>query len=245
MIEFQRVKKQYGTNTVVRDVSMQMKTGTITCLIGRSGSGKTTLLRMINRLVEPTEGLVTIDDVNVREHDPIHLRRRIGYVIQSVGLIPHFPVWRNIGVVEELKGRPSADSKERIDELLSLVGLDPTQYRHRFPGELSGGQQQRVGIARALMAHPPVLLMDEPFGALDPITRHDLQDELLALNEQLKKTIVVVTHDLTEAFKLGDKIGLLEAGELLQCGTEEQFMESPQTPFVESFIKAQQGRSHR
>src|SRR4051794_20825852 len=206
-------------------------------LVGPSGCGKTTTMKMINRLIEPTEGRIFIGDEDVTKKDPDELRRHIGYVIQGAGLFPHMTVADNIGLVPRLLKWDRARIRDRVDELLELVNLEPEQFRGRYPRELSGGQQQRVGVARGLAADPPVLLMDEPFGAVDPITRQRLQDELLRLQDELKKTIVFVTHDFDEAVKLGDRIAILQVGsKIVQYDTPEQILSHPANEFVEGFV---------
>ena len=238
MITLERVSKQFPNGRrAPRDLDLDILDGEITVLVGPSGCGKTTTLRLINRLVEPTTGRVVIDGEDVAQVDPVALRRRIGYVIQQIGLFPHLTVAANVATIPRLLGWPRARQRARVDELLHLVGLDPSIYRDRYPHELSGGQQQRVGVARALGADPPLLLMDEPFGALDPITRIRLQDELLAIQAGVKKTIVFVTHDIDEAVKIGDRIAIFaEDGTLAQHATARELLANPATPFVESFV---------
>jgi osmoprotectant transport system ATP-binding protein len=221
----------------VRDVSLELRAGETLCLIGTSGSGKTTLLRLVNRLLEPTSGRVLVAGRDVREAEPIALRRGLGWVIQSGGLFPHMSVARNVGLLCELSGWEPARVRSRVDELLELVHLPPGEYAARRPAELSGGQRQRVGVARALALDPPVVLMDEPFGALDPITRAGIQEEFLELSERVEKTILMVTHDLDEAFRLGDRVALMSEGELVQVGTLEQFREDPRDAYVRSFLE--------
>jgi osmoprotectant transport system ATP-binding protein len=194
--------------------------------LGRSGSGKTTTLKLINRLLEPTSGQLRVESKPTADWDSIELRRHIGYVIQDTGLFPHFTVERNIAVVPRLKNWPEQKTRERVRELLDLVGLDAGMFAHRYPRELSGGQRQRVGVARALAADPPIVLMDEPFGALDPLTRAQLQREFAALTQRLKKTIVFVTHDIREAFVLASRIGLFKDGRLIELATPEEFAAS-------------------
>src|SRR5690554_3390635 len=206
MIRFEGVSHSFGDVLAVRDVTMRIPAGELVVLIGPSGSGKTTCLRMINRLIEPSSGRVLVNGQDVAQTDPQSLRLSIGYVIQSVGLFPHLSVRQNVQVVPRLLGWPERRSAARADELLEAVGLPPASYRDRFPRELSGGQQQRVGVARALAADPPILLMDEPFGAVDPLTREHLQDEFLELQRRLRKTVVLVTHDMKEAVKMADRI---------------------------------------
>jgi osmoprotectant transport system ATP-binding protein len=233
------VTKQYGgqSRPAVDNVTMEIPAGEIVMLVGPSGCGKTTTMKMINRLIEPTSGRIFIGDDDVTQRDPDELRRHIGYVIQGAGLFPHLTVRDNISIVPRLLKWDKDRITARVDELLDLVNLDPAQYRDRYPRELSGGQQQRIGVARALAADPPVLLMDEPFGAVDPITRQRLQDELLRLQEELRKTIVFVTHDFDEAVKLGDRIAILQVGsEIVQYDTPEQILNNPANDFVRSFV---------
>ena len=221
----------------VDGLTMEIPAGKIVMLVGPSGCGKTTTLKMINRLIEPTEGRIVLDGDDVTRIDGDALRRRIGYVIQAGGLFPHMSVATNIGIVPKMLGWSKERIAARVDELLELVSLDPARYRDRFPRELSGGQQQRVGVARALAADPPVLLMDEPFGAVDPITRQRLQDELLNIQGELQKTIVCVTHDFDEAVKLGDWIAIFtEGAQLVQYDTPERILAEPANEFVENFI---------
>lgn len=206
-------------------------------LVGRSGAGKTTLLRMVNRLIEPTSGAILVSGKNVMEENPIELRRHIGYVIQQVGLFPHMNVAENIRVTAEVEGGWSRKRlDQRVDELLDLVGLPPAEYRRRFPRQLSGGQQQRVGLARALMTDPAILLMDEPFGALDAITRAQMQDELLRIQRDVHKTILFVTHDIEEALKLGDLIAVMHQGKLMQLGTPVDLLASPADDLVARLV---------
>ncbi len=221
----------------VDDVTLEVPAGEIVMLVGPSGCGKTTTMKMINRLIEPTSGRILIGDEDVTHKNPDQLRRGIGYVIQGAGLFPHYTVGDNIALVPQLLKWDKARISSRVDELLDLVGLEPGQYRDRYPRQLSGGQQQRVGVARALAADPPVLLMDEPFGAVDPITRQRLQDELLRLQDELRKTIVFVTHDFDEAVKLGDRIAILQVGsEVVQYDTPERILANPANEFVEGFV---------
>jgi osmoprotectant transport system ATP-binding protein len=235
------VSKRYPgqDKAAVDDVTLEIPAGEIVMLVGPSGCGKTTTMKMINRLIEPTSGRILIGEEDVTHQNPDELRRRIGYVIQGAGLFPHYTVGDNIGLVPKLLGWDKSRIKARIDELLDLVGLEPDQYRDRYPRQLSGGQQQRIGVARALAADPPVLLMDEPFGAVDPITRQRLQDELLRLQDELRKTIVFVTHDFDEAVKLGDRIAILQVGsEIVQYDTPERILANPANEFVEGFVGA-------
>ncbi len=242
MIELAHVTKVYPTDTgevrAVDDVSFTVDEGETLCLIGTSGSGKTTAMRMINRLEEPTTGTVRTGGRPVTEQDATMLRRSIGYVIQRGGLFPHMTVARNIGLLCELEGYETARTTSRVQELLDLVGLPPDTYQSRYPRELSGGQQQRVSVARALALDPPIVLMDEPFGALDPLTRRQLHREFLSLQDILDKTMVIVTHDMDEAFLLGDRIGVMDAGKMVQCGTADELRAAPANDFVRDLLEA-------
>ncbi|MFR9779271.1 ABC transporter ATP-binding protein [Micromonospora sp. MS34] len=242
-ITLERIGKRYPDGTeAVRELSLEVKAGELVVLIGPSGCGKSTVLRMINRLIEPTHGRVLLGDDDVTRVDPVGLRRRIGYVIQNVGLFPHQTVATNVATVPGLLGWPRERTRTRVNELLELVGLDPTQFARRYPHELSGGQRQRVGVARALAADPVVLLMDEPFSAVDPIVRTRLQEEFLRLQAEVRKTIVLVTHDLDEAVRLGDRIAVLsEGGRLEQYDTPAALLGSPASPFVREFVGADRG----
>jgi len=238
-IRLEGVTKRYRgqSEAAVDDVTMEIPAGEIVMLVGPSGCGKTTTMKMINRLIEPTEGRILIGEEDVTHKDPDALRRSIGYVIQGAGLFPHYTVGENIGLVPKLLRWDANRIRARVDEMLELVSLDPAQYRDRFPRELSGGQQQRVGVARGLAADPPVMLMDEPFGAVDPITRQRLQDEFLSLQDELKKTIVFVTHDFDEAVKMGDRIAILDVGaKIVQYDTPDVILTNPESDFVEGFI---------
>ncbi|NQV07505.1 ATP-binding cassette domain-containing protein [bacterium] len=239
MIVFDHVSKVFPGNVVaVQDLSLEVSEGETLVLLGSSGSGKTTTLKMINRLIEPTSGTITIDGRNILEQDPVQLRRSIGYVFQGIGLFPHMTVLENTEIVTRLLGWSVSKRQDRARELLELVGLPPDQFAQRFPDELSGGQRQRVGVARALAADPAYLLMDEPFGAVDALTRDTLQQELLSLKTRLGKTIVFVTHDLFEALTLGDHIAILHEARLEQVGTKQEVITNPATPFVrELFAK--------
>ncbi|OUZ09744.1 ABC transporter [Aeromicrobium sp. PE09-221] len=240
-ILLENITKKYPGQSAaaVDDITIEFPAGEIVMLVGPSGCGKTTTMKMINRLIEPTSGRILIGDEDVTDTNPDELRRRIGYVIQGAGLFPHFTVGDNIALVPRMLKWDKQRVSDRVDELLDLVGLEPGEYRDRYPRELSGGQQQRIGVARALAADPPVLLMDEPFGAVDPITRQRLQDELLRLQEELQKTIVFVTHDFDEALKLGDRIAILETGsQIVQYDTPEQILAHPANEFVEGFVGA-------
>jgi len=236
MIKLNSVTKSYGDMDAVRELSLSVETGGFTVLIGPSGCGKSTTLRMINRLVTMTSGNITIDGTDVQSYRPEELRRRIGYAIQSVGLFPHMTVAQNIAVVPKLLKWESARIDLRTEELLELFGLDAASYGEKFPRQLSGGEAQRVGVARALAADPDILLMDEPFGAIDPITRETLQTEFARIQRELKKTIVFVTHDIDEAIRLASRIVILKDGELVQHDTPETILTSPANRFVLEFI---------
>jgi osmoprotectant transport system ATP-binding protein len=232
MITVENLSKQYGDTTVVDGVSMQIERNSITVIVGTSGSGKSTLLRMINRLVEPSAGRVLIEGKDTRSEPAYLLRRRIGYAIQGHGLFPHRTVAENIATVPKLLGWAPARIRERVEELLKVFQLDPAQYAGSFPHELSGGQQQRVGVARALAAEPAVLLMDEPFGALDPIIRAKAQADLLDIQRRFGTTIVLVTHDMDEAFHLGDRVAVMSQGRVLQYDRPAMLLTHPADPFV-------------
>jgi osmoprotectant transport system ATP-binding protein len=238
MIELRSVTKLYpGGTPAVEDLSFEIASGELCVLVGPSGCGKTTTLKMINRLVEPTSGEIFVDDVNVLKTDPVELRRHIGYVMQQGGLFPHLRVADNVATVPRLLGWDRARVAERVEELLELVGLDPAIYRRRYPHELSGGERQRVGVARALGGDPPLLLMDEPFGAVDPIVRKRLQEEFKDLQKRLGKTVVFVTHDIDEALSLGTRIAIMRRGGVLeQYDTPSAILAKPATPFVSEFI---------
>ena len=240
MIRLQAVSKRFDDGTVaVKRLDLDIPRGEIVCLVGPSGCGKTTTMKMINRLVEPTTGAVVLNGEDVTGVDPVQLRRRIGYVIQQVGLFPHQRVWENVATVPSLLGWDKARRRARADELLELVGLDPGVYRDRWPAQLSGGQRQRIGVARALAADPPVLLMDEPFSAIDPIARDRLQSEFLRIQQQVRKTIVFVTHDIDEAVRLGDRIAVFRQGGVLeQYDTPATILAAPATPLVADFVGA-------
>ncbi|WNQ12720.1 ABC transporter ATP-binding protein [Paenibacillus aurantius] len=237
MITFEGVSKTYPDGfRAVKSMDFTIEEGEFIVFIGPSGCGKTTTMKMINRLIPYTEGTIRIKGKDITGENPVELRRNIGYVIQQVGLFPHYTIEQNISLVPELKGWSAAKRKERACELLELIGLDPDTFASRYPRELSGGQQQRVGVARALAADPEIVLMDEPFGALDPITREQLQDELLRLQKTVRKTIVFVTHDMDEALKLADRIAILKNGEVVQFDTPEKLLREPAHGFVEEFI---------
>ncbi|MBY4608208.1 ABC transporter ATP-binding protein [Rhizobium sp. 9T] len=233
MIEIRNVTKRYGAATVVDNVSMQVEKGSITVVVGTSGSGKSTLMRMVNRLVPITEGEIFVGGQNVMDVEVTELRRRIGYAIQGHGLFPHRTVAQNIATVPQLLEWDSTRIAARVEELLGLFNLDPATFADKYPHQLSGGQQQRVGVARALAAEPELLLMDEPFGALDPVIRGKAQDDLLAIQKQFGTTIILVTHDMDEAFHLGNQIAVMSQGRLLQCSTPEKILTEPADPFVQ------------
>lgn len=235
-VEFRDVTYSRNHRPLVSNLNFTIRRGEALVLLGRSGSGKTTTMKLINRLFTPTQGEVLFDGIPTNQWDEIKLRRKIGYVIQETGLFPHFTVERNVGLVPSLEGWKPKQIKTRVYELLQLVGLDPEQFAQRYPHELSGGQRQRVGVARALAADPPVLLMDEPFGALDPITRLEIQLEFHRLQQELGKTVIFVTHDIQEAFVLASRIGLMDAGRLVVLGTPEEFLRS-QEPEARAFMQ--------
>jgi len=237
-VEFRSVSKFYSHHqAALSNVTFQVKQAETLVLLGSSGSGKTTSLKMINRLVEPDEGDVLVAGREVRDWDPIRLRRRVGYVIQEVGLLPHMTVEENISLVPRLEGWNETRRRARSRDLLELVGLSPRQFLGQRPAQLSGGQKQRVGVARALANDPPILLMDEPFGALDPITRRRLQDEFRRLERELEKTVVFVTHDVVEAMRLADRVAIMDAGKILQIGTPREVVEEPVDEFVREFVR--------
>ena len=239
----EHVTKRYGNAPpAVDDLSLTINAGEICVLVGPSGCGKTTTMKMINRLIEPTSGHITIDGEDVASLPAVELRRRIGYVIQQVGLFPHMTVAANVAIVPHLLRWPVSRIKARVDELLELVGLDPRAYADRYPAALSGGERQRIGVARALAADPPVMLMDEPFGAVDPIRRERLQNEFLRLQAQVRKTVVFVTHDVDEAIKMADRIAILQRGGILaQYDTPDAILANPASEFVEHFVGADRG----
>ncbi|MFG2881413.1 betaine/proline/choline family ABC transporter ATP-binding protein [Streptomyces sp. NPDC048297] len=242
MIRFDQVTKRYpdGT-TAVDDLSFEVGEGELVTLVGPSGCGKTTTMMMVNRLIEPTSGRIFVDGEDVADVDPVRLRRRIGYVIQQVGLFPHRTVLDNTATVPALLGWRRAKARARAAELLDLVGLDPKTYGPRYPEQLSGGQRQRVGVARALAADPPVLLMDEPFGAVDPVVREQLQDEFLRMQDAVRKTVLLVTHDIEEAVRLGDRIAVYGQGRIEQFDTPGAVLGAPATPYVAGFVGADRG----
>src|SRR4051794_13834558 len=235
-VEFVNISKVFDSRYAVKNLSLTLPKEKITTIIGPSGCGKSTTLKMINKLIVPDEGNIFIDGQDIGLMDSVHLRRNIGYVIQQIGLFPLMTIEENISIVPRLKGAKKEDIKDRVTELLNLIGLDPEQYRYRYPSEISGGQQQRIGVARALAADPSIILMDEPFSALDPISRIQLQNELMKLNQSLKKTIVFVTHDIDEALKIADLVVLLKDGKLVQVATPNQLLEKPANDFVRKFV---------
>ena len=238
-IVLEQVTKRYPSakSAAVDEISLEIPAGEIVILVGPSGCGKTTTMRMINRLIEPTSGRIRIDGEDVLSLDDVKLRRKIGYVIQQIGLFPHLSITQNVSLVPRMLKWDKKRTNDRVDEMLTLVGLEPSEFRDRYPRQLSGGQQQRVGVARALAADPPVMLMDEPFGAVDPINRARLQDEFLSVQEKLRKTIVFVTHDFDEAIKMGDRIAVLDQGaKIAQYAAPEEILSSPANDFVEGFV---------
>src|SRR3954464_3017568 len=243
MIRLEGVGKEYADGTVaVHELDLEVAAGEMVVLVGPSACGKSTTLKMINRLIEPTSGRIFLEGRDVTAEDPVQLRRRIGYVIQQIGLFPHQKIATNVATVPSLIGTPKAEARERAHELLALVGLDPDVYADRYPHQLSGGQQQRVGVARALAADPPVLLMDEPFGAVDPIVRVRLQDEFLRLQRDLGKTVVMVTHDIDEAVRMGDRVAIFAVGgRLSPYGTPAELLGPPADDYVADFVGATKG----
>ncbi|MCL6647627.1 MAG: ABC transporter ATP-binding protein [Chloroflexi bacterium] len=244
-VEFRHVSKQFesqrngATVAAVNDLSFTVQPGEICVLVGPSGCGKTTSLKMVNRLVEPTSGTILIDGEDIRKIDPVTLRRQIGYVIQQVGLFPHRTVAENVATVPELLGWPRERIRKRVDELIALVGLDPASYRNRYPAQLSGGERQRIGVARAMAVEPPLMLMDEPFGAVDPLVRERLQDEFLDLQHRLGITVLFVTHDIDEAIKLGTKVAVFErGGRLAQFSPPAELLMQPANDYVARFVGA-------
>ena len=235
MIRFENVSRSFFNKKIVENINLEIDDNSITCLIGESGGGKTTILKMINRLIETSSGKITINNQDIAKQDPIKLRRKIGYVIQQTGLFPHMTIRDNIAIILKMtEEKEKVD--ERVNELMHMVGLDPNEYLDRYPSELSGGQQQRVGIARAFATDPEIILMDEPFSALDPVTRSSLQDELLKIQNKTKKTIIFVTHDMDEAIKIADKIAIINDGHIIQYDTPENILKHPVNDFVKKFV---------
>ena len=239
MIQLEGVSKSYdgGETFAVRDVHMNIEEGELVVILGESGCGKTTTLKMINQLIDHTGGTIRVDDEDVTQRNPVELRRHIGYVFQGIGLFPHLTVGENVAVVPRLLGWDKQEADDRVQELLELVSLDPAAFRDRMPSELSGGQQQRIGVARALAAKPKIMLMDEPFGALDPITRDDLQIEYRKIHDNLGLTSVMVTHDMTEALLLGDRIAAMSEGRILQCDTPHALLTEPADDYVRKLME--------
>lgn len=236
MIEFKGINKIYKNNIVLYDINLKLEEGNIIVFVGPSGCGKTTTVKMINRLIKPTSGQVLINGEDISNKNVINLRRKIGYVIQQTGLFPHMTIKENIGIVAKMQKMKSKEIEEKTKELMEMVGLDYEKFGDRYPTELSGGQQQRVGIARALITNPDIILMDEPFSALDPITRSQLQDELINIQTQFKKTIIFVTHDMDEAIKIADKICIMGKGRVIQYDDPETILKSPTNEFVSDFV---------
>ena len=236
MLEFKNITKVFKNQTVLKNISFKVNKGEFIVIVGPSGCGKTTTLKMINKLISPSSGSIYVDGKDIKEQDTIKLRRNMGYVIQQTGLFPHMSVGENIGIVPELEKWPEDKILARTTELLRMVGMEPDQYIDRYPCELSGGQQQRVGVARSFATNPEIILMDEPFSALDPISRNQLQDELFNLQQEFKKTIVFVTHDMDEALKLGDRICIMKDGNILQFDTPEEILNNPANDFIKEFI---------
>lgn len=236
MLKFENIVKKFNGNYVLSDVSFEIEKGNLVAIIGESGCGKTTLLKMINRLIKPSYGKIYIDDKDISKIDPIKLRRNIGYVIQQTGLFPHMTVRENIEIISRIEKVDNLKIEESTYRLMNMVGLDPEKYLDRYPAELSGGQQQRIGVARAFATDPEIILMDEPFSALDPITRVDLQDELAELQSKFKKTIIFVTHDMDEAIRIADMICIMKDGKVMQYDTPENILKNPINNFVSDFI---------
>lgn len=236
MIEFKGINKIYKNNIVLYDINLKLEEGNIIVFVGPSGCGKTTTVKMINRLIKPTSGQVLINGEDISNKNVINLRRKIGYVIQQTGLFPHMTIKENIGIVAKMQKMKSKEIEEKTKELMEMVGLDYEKFGDKYPTELSGGQQQRVGIARALITNPDIILMDEPFSALDPITRSQLQDELINIQTQFKKTIIFVTHDMDEAIKIADKICIMGKGRVIQYDDPETILKSPANKFVSDFV---------
>ena len=241
MIQFEHVSKVYGDKTVVNDINLTIENGEFITILGTSGSGKTTMLKMINKLIEPTSGRILFAGQDIEQMDSVSLRRQIGYVVQQIGLFPHMTVAGNIATVPKLLGWDKERIENRVGELLDLVQLPAADYGERYPSELSGGQQQRIGVARALAADPDVMLFDEPFGAIDAITRNDLQEELQAIHQKLnQKTFVFITHDIYEAFKLGTRVVIMDKGTICQFDTPENIIKDPGNEFVQKLITTAQ-----
>ena len=236
MIEFKNVYKSFKDKHVLEDISFHIQDGEFVCIIGPSGCGKTTALKMINKLIKPSQGSILVNGKDISQENEIELRRNIGYVIQQTGLFPHMTVKENIELIPKLKDKNNPNLIDKVKEVLNMVGLNPDEYMDKYPIQMSGGQQQRVGVARAFASDPDIILMDEPFSALDPITRNQLQDELLSLQNNLQKTIVFVTHDMAEAIKLADRICIMDQGHIQQFDTPEQILKHPANEFVLNFV---------
>ncbi|QVL57724.1 MAG: ABC transporter ATP-binding protein [Simkaniaceae bacterium] len=237
MIQFKEVWKSFSKKVhALKNLNLEVKEGETLVLLGKSGSGKTTALKLINRLLDPSSGTISVYGKDILTLDPITLRRSIGYAVQEIGLFPHMTVEENISIVPRLLGWEEKKIQDRVDQLMDMMGLDPAHFLKRYPLKLSGGQRQRIGVARAIAADPPIILMDEPFGALDPITREQTQKEFLELESKIKKTIVFVTHDLVEAVTMGDRIALMDSGELVQVSSPSLFVENPPSAFADQFL---------
>lgn len=243
-IQLENITKKYDGNFAVQDLNLEIQGGELLILIGPSGSGKTTTLRMINRLIEPDDGQIVVNNQDLMQFDPVRLRRNIGYVIQDIGLFPHLTIRNNIALIPKLEGWSQDEITDKVKNLLDFVSLPPEQFLHRYPNQLSGGQQQRVGLARALAMNPPLLLMDEPFGALDPILRRQLQDEFCRIKQELGRTIVFVTHDIEEAFKLGDRIAIMDNAQLIQIGKPEDLIFNPANELVSDIVDSNHKFKH-
>ena len=246
MIQFQHINHQYPSGEkVIHDLSLTIPEGKLIALIGPSGAGKSTLLKMVNRLVEPTEGTIFVDGKNVTDVNPVELRRHMGYIIQQIGLIPHMTIWENATLVPRLCKMAESEWKDRVVELMDTIGLPFAEYGDRYPTQLSGGQQQRIGVVRALASNPPIILLDEPFSALDPISREQLQEETLRLQQKFKKTMILVTHDIDEALKMADQICILKKGRIIQFDTPEILRSKPRNEFVRQFIGEERLQNQR
>jgi osmoprotectant transport system ATP-binding protein len=247
MISIKNLTKSYddGRSNAVDHISFTVNPGELLALVGESGCGKTTTLKMINRLIEPTSGEIIVNEINVLELNPVQLRRKIGYVFQEIGLFPHMTIAENIGIVPKLLGWPKIKASERVHELLNLTGLNPNQYATKMPPELSGGQRQRVGVARALAAHPEIMLMDEPFGALDPITRAGIQDEFKNLQNELGLTVIMVTHDMMEALILADRVAIMQEGRIVAFGTPSELISGTENAYADKLLDAPRQQSEK
>ena len=236
-IKFRNINKSFGDKEIIKDLSFDIEEGQFITILGSSGSGKTTTLKMVNRLIEPNSGQIEINDKEIKEYDLIELRRKIGYVVQQIGLFPHITIEKNIATVPELLGWEPEKIKERVTELMALIQLPYSEYAHRYPKQLSGGQQQRIGVARALAANPQIMLLDEPFGSVDAITRKELQSQIKAIHAELdSKTFLFVTHDINEAFLLGDRVMIMDKGRIEQYDTPQNIIKNPKGEFVNSLL---------